>query len=120
VTGESVEIGYVDQGYTGDAAAQQAADDKIRLEAVNHKEATRGFLLLPRRWVIERTSGWLSRFRRLGRDYERLGVTLAGWHWLAFVSIVLARAFNSAQQALANCPRGSSTATGHDHVSLQA
>lgn len=43
----------------------------IKLEIVKHHEAKRGFVLLPKRWVVERTFGWLGRFRRLARDYER-------------------------------------------------
>ena len=43
---------------------------------------------MPRRWVVERTFGWLGRFRRLARDYERLTETLAGWHWLAFLTLL--------------------------------
>src|SRR5581483_6420560 len=72
VTGGTVEVAFVDQGYTGDAAAGQAQANGIRLEVVKHTEAKKGFVLLPRRWVVERTFGWLGRFRRLGRDYERL------------------------------------------------
>ena len=50
-----------------------------------------GFVLLPKRWVVERTFGWLARFRRLARDYERLTQTLKQFHWLAFLSLLLAR-----------------------------
>ncbi len=85
VTGGTVEVAYVDQGYTGENAAKQASDHGIQLEVVKHKEAKKGFVLLPRRWVVERTFGWLGRFRRLTRDYERLAEVLAGWHWLAFL-----------------------------------
>ncbi|NLG64302.1 MAG: transposase, partial [Actinobacteria bacterium] len=53
--------------------------------------AKRGFVLLPRRWVVERSFGWLSRFRRLARDYERLPETLAGLHSVAFVMLLLPR-----------------------------
>lgn len=88
VTGGTVEIGFVDQGYTGENAAQQASEHGIKLEVVKHREAKKGFVLLPRRWVVERTFGWLGRFRRLTRDYERLSQTLAGWHWLAFVILI--------------------------------
>lgn len=91
VTEQSVELAYVDQGYTGESAASQAEQHSIRLEVVKHTEAKRGFLLLPKRWVVERTFAWLARFRRLARDYERLATTLNGWHWLAFVSILLSR-----------------------------
>lgn len=91
VTDQSVELAYVDQGYTGESAASQAEQHSIRLEVVKHTEAKRGFVLLPKRWVVERTFAWLARFRRLARDYERLATTLNGWHWLAFVSILLSR-----------------------------
>src|ERR1700722_6568655 len=97
VTGGTVEGAFVDQGYTGDAAADQAKANGIRLEVVKHTEAKKGFVLLPRRWVVERTFGWLGRFRRLARDYERLTETLAGWHWLAYLTLLLGKiGFNSA------------------------
>lgn len=89
VTGGTVEIAFVDQGYTGESAAQQADDNGIKLEVVRHTEAKRGFVLLPRRWVVERTFGWLGRFRRLTRDYERLAQVLEGWHWLAFLTLIV-------------------------------
>ena len=92
VTDGKVEIAFVDQGYTGEDAAQQAEQEGIKLEVVKHTEVKRGFVLLPRRWVVERTYGWLGRFRRLARDYERLAETLEAWHWLAFVVLLLANA----------------------------
>jgi len=88
-TGESVEIAFVDQGYTGENAADAAAEHGIKLEVVKLATAKRGFVLLPRRWVVERSFGWMSRFRRLARDYERLPETLAGLHYLAFVILML-------------------------------
>ena len=92
VTGGTVTLAYVDQGYTGDNAAEQAQAHGIQLEVVKHTEAKKGFVLLPRRWVVERTFGWLGRFRRLTRDYERLAKVLAGWHWLAFLMLAIKRA----------------------------
>jgi transposase len=89
VCGQSVQLAFVDQGYTGEDAAQAANEQGIRLEVVKHTEAKRGFVLLPRRWVVERTFGWLGRFRRLARDYERLTKTLEGWHWVAALSLFL-------------------------------
>jgi transposase len=62
----------------------------VRLEVVKHTEVKRGFVLLPRRWVVERSFAWAARFRRLARDYERLGKTLAGLHYLAFAILMLA------------------------------
>ena len=92
-TGQSVELAYVDQGYTGKEAAAQAAAHGIQLEVVRLATAKRGFVLLPRRWVVERSFAWLARFRRLSRDYERLSTTLAGLHWLAFACLLLNNLF---------------------------
>ena len=89
VTEKQVQIGYVDQGYTGADPAAQAAQEGIDLLVIKLPEAKRGFVLLPRRWVVERSFAWLARFRRLGRDYERLAPTFAGFHWLAFLSLML-------------------------------
>ena len=91
VTGQSVELVFVDQGYTGEETAQAAAEHGLRLEVVKLPDAKRGFVLLPRRWVVERSFGWMSRFRRLVRDYERLPETLKGLHFLAFAMIMLHR-----------------------------
>jgi transposase len=88
-TGETVESAYVDQGYTGENAADAAAEHGVKLEVVKLPTAKRGFVLLPRRWVIERSFGWVSRFRRLARDYERLPETAAGLHFVAFVILML-------------------------------
>lgn len=90
-TGQSVQVAFVDQGYTGDDAAQAAEQEGIRLEVVKLPEAKRGFVLLPRRWVVERSFGWMARFRRLARDYERLPQTLEGLHFLAFAMLLAAR-----------------------------
>ena len=69
-TGENVQIAFVDQGYTGEEPAQQAAQQGMKLEVIKHHEAKRGFVLLPRRWVVERSFAWAARFRRLAKDYE--------------------------------------------------
>lgn len=91
-TGDSVEIAFVDQGYTGEQAAADADQHGIRLEVVKLPTTKRGFVLLPRRWVVERSFAWMARFRRLARDYERLGDTLVGLHFVAF-AILMARDF---------------------------
>ena len=89
-TGENVEAAFVDQGYTGEEPGRcRAARQGVRLIVVKLEEAKRGFVLLPRRWVVERSFAWAARFRRLGRDYERLSSSLAGLHWLAFVTLSL-------------------------------
>lgn len=82
VTGQSVEIAYVDQGYTGEQPAAAAARHGIELVVVKLSEAKRGF-------------AWAGRFRRLARDYERLETTLAGWHFVAFTMLLLQRCCSS-------------------------
>jgi|SRR5579863_244376 len=93
-TGKSVELAFVDQGYTGETANEAANKQKIELSVVKLPEAKRGFVLLPRRWVVERSFGWLVRFRRLAKDYERLASTLAGMHLAVFAVIMLTRLAN--------------------------
>ena len=80
---------YVDQGYTGEAATEAAAAEGIALHVVKLPEAKRGFVLLPRRWVVERSFAWATRCRRLVKDYERYAETLAGFHVIAFVGYML-------------------------------
>jgi transposase len=91
ITGNTVELAYVDQGYTGPNAAEAAQQHGIRLEVVKHPMTKRGFILLPKRWVVERSFAWAARFRRLARDYERLPNTLKSLHFLAFAMLMTAR-----------------------------
>jgi transposase len=91
VTGGTVEVAFVDQGYSGQQPARDAASQGIQLQIVKLPNAKRGFVLLPTRWVVERSFAWLARFRRLARDYERLPATLAGLHFLAFACLLLQR-----------------------------
>ena len=88
-TGDSVQLAFVDQAYTGEQAAQDAAAHHMELDVVKLSEAKRGFVLLPRRWVVERSIGWAARFRRLARDYEQLSETLKGLHVVAFTMLML-------------------------------
>lgn len=90
-TGSTIEVAFVDQGYTGEQAETDAAAHGIRLEVVKLDEAKRGFVLLPRRWVVERSFAWAARWRRLAKDYERLPDVVAGLHFVAFVSLMLHR-----------------------------
>lgn len=87
-TGQSVTVAYVDQGYTGETPRQAAAEQGITLSVIKLPQAKRGFVLLPRRWVVERDFGWMSRFRRLARDQERLAEVLEGFHLLAFTMLM--------------------------------
>jgi len=89
VTHGSVELAFVDQGYTGDDPEADAADEGIELSVVKLDKAKRGFVLLPRRWVVERSFAWVARFRRFAKDYERLPTTVAGLHYVAFACLML-------------------------------
>ena len=86
-----MQLAFVDQGYTGEDPAQQAARHGIALEVVKLPQVKKGFVLLPWRWVVERSVAWAARFRRLARDHERLLTTLAGLHFLAFALLMLKR-----------------------------
>jgi transposase len=77
--------------YTGEATAQATQEHGIRLEVVTVPDAVRGFVLLPKRWIVERSLASKSRFRRLVRDYERLPETVAGLHFAVFAILMLAR-----------------------------
>ena len=99
VTGHNVQVAYVDAGYTGDAAAEAAQEEGIRLEVVKLPDAKRGFVLLPRRWVVERSFGWMARFRRLDHDYEWLSGTEVGPHLVAFADLMLHRAASLPSQS---------------------
>jgi len=98
-TGDTVSLAYVDQGYTGASVAEAAAEQGITLHVVKLPEAKRGFVLLPRRWVVERSFAWATRCRRLVKDYERYAETLAGFHVIAFVGYMLKHAAQLMQGA---------------------
>jgi len=88
-TGEHIELAFVDDGYTGRTAADAAAVHGIALEVVKLSEAKHGFVLLPRRWVVERSFAWLARFRRIARDDERLPETVRGLHFIAIAGLMV-------------------------------
>ncbi len=91
-TGQTVELAYVDQGYTGPKPAAAAQAEGMALEVIKLSEAKRGFVLLPRRWVVERSFAWATRCRRLVKDYERYATTLASLHIVAFACLMLRQA----------------------------
>ena len=91
-TGNTVKLAWADQGYTGEQAKSDAAENGIELQVVKLPEAKKGLVLLPRRWVVERSFGWLARFRRLSRDFERMPEVLAGLHFEVFAILMLPKA----------------------------
>jgi transposase len=94
-----MDLAFVDQGYTGEQPAVDAAIHGIRLEVVTLEEAKRGFVLLPRRWVVERSFAWAARCRRLAKDDERLPETVAGLPCVAFACLMLHRLVTVAAQS---------------------
>jgi putative transposase len=84
---------WVDGGYTGEAFAQwvKRLRPKLAVEVVKRSDDTKGFKILPRRWVVERTFGWLMRHRRLVRDYETTESSAEAWIRIAMIRIQLRR-----------------------------
>jgi putative transposase len=82
---------WADHAYNGDLAAWLRAAYGIDLEVVEHAPGQKGFAVLPRRWVVERTIAWLGRNRRLSKDYERSGAAMETWCYLASISLLLRR-----------------------------
>ena len=87
---------FVDKGYSGGDAQKAAKKHGIELHVVKLPQAKRGFVLLPRRWVVERSFSWATRFRRLAKDYERLPETVAGLHFAVFALLMLVKAVAAA------------------------
>ena len=92
VAGHTVELAWADQGYTGEQARQGAKTHGIELQVIKLAEAKKGLVLLPKRWVVERSFAWAARFRRLTRDCERLPDVLRGLHFLIFAILMLPKA----------------------------
>ena len=61
------------------------------LEIIKRNPSSQGFEVLPRRWVVERTFGWLGRYRRLSKDYERLPTTSETFIYIAMTHLMLKR-----------------------------
>ena len=97
ITDHNVELAWVDQGYLGPKAAAAAQAEGIKLVVVRLPDAHKGFVLLPHRWVVERSFGWKSRFRRLVRDYERLAESVAGLYFVAFAYLMLGKLLGTPQ-----------------------
>ena len=86
-------IMWVDGGYTGDAFAQWVKEirPKLEVQVIKRSDDVKGFVVLPRRWVVERTFGWLMRQRRLVRDYETTEASAEAWIYIAMIRIQLRR-----------------------------
>ena len=87
-----LKVVYVDQGYSGEnfaRAIRQVCGDSVRVEVV--KRSSKTFEVLPKRWIVERTFGWLNRYRRLSKDYEVYVETSEAMIYGALIRIILSR-----------------------------
>lgn len=82
---------WVDGGYTGELLKWVAKRFRFRLEVVKRPEGSKGFVVVKRRWVVERTFAWLTQHRRLDRDYERLNETSEAFIHIAMIRLMLRR-----------------------------
>jgi len=85
---------WADQAYAGDLLAwvwTLRPWRKIRLDIVKRPEGTKGFRLLPKRWIVERTFGWFGRYRRLSKDYEFLTQTSEAMIRVAMIHLMVRR-----------------------------
>lgn len=99
VTGQTVKAAFADQGYADEDPARATREEGIDLQVIKLPQAKKAFVLLPRCRIVERSFGWLNRFTRLARDYERLTKTLAGLHFIVFVILMLGHAVPILQYA---------------------
>ena len=82
---------FADGGYRGETAACAAAREGLRLTIVTRDPGTRGFAVLPRRWVVERTFAWLGRNRRLAKDFETTVTSAVTMAYLASLRLLVRR-----------------------------
>lgn len=81
-----------DGGYQGAATAAAVAEATgLSLEIVKRSDAAKGFVVLPKRWIVERTFGWLGRCRRLAKDYETRSRAAAAFLVMALIRLMLRR-----------------------------
>lgn len=82
---------WVDGGYKAGVVRWAQEELAYALEVVERSPEAKGFAVLPRRWVVERSFAWIGRYRRLSKDYEALTETSEGMIWAAFGGTMLRR-----------------------------
>jgi len=87
----SMVLVFADGGYAGRLVAWARQIPRLVLEIVRKPEGQRGFAVLPRRWVVERTLSWLTAHRRLARDYERLPEHAEAWVKWSMIGVMARR-----------------------------
>ncbi len=87
-----LELVWADGGYNARQVEEAAAViPRFRVEIVKRTDDMKGFVVLPRRWVVERTFSWFGRNRRLAKDFENLADTLAAFVTIASIQLALRR-----------------------------
>jgi transposase len=88
-----IELVFVDGGYAGDETRRAAFEaSRIKISVVKRSDQTvKGFVVLPKRWIVERTLGWLNRSRRLAKDFEAMIETSRAWLMLALGFLLIRR-----------------------------
>jgi putative transposase len=94
---------WADQHYTGELVTEVLEQYGIELVIVRKAAEQHGFVLLPRRWVVERSIAWLGRSRRLSKDYEHTAAASESWCYLASISLLLKRLRPTATQEPPYC-----------------
>jgi len=94
-----VELAFVDGGYSGDETQRAAFEaGRIKVSVVKRSDrSVKGFVVLPKRWIVERTLGWLNRSRRLAKDFEAMIESSQAWLMLAIGSLLLRRVARECQ-----------------------
>ena len=97
-----IKLAFVDGGYAGDETARAAFEaSRIRIQVVRRTDrAVKGFIVLPKRWIVERTFGWLNRARRLAKDFETLIDSSKAWLLLALAALLVRRVARDYQQVM--------------------
>ena len=87
-----LELVWADGGYNARQVNEAVArEPSLRIEIIKRSDDMKGFVVLPRRWVVERTFSWLGRNRRLAKDYENLAATLTTFVTLAAIQLGIRR-----------------------------
>lgn len=96
-----VKLAFVDGGYAGDETQRAAYEaSRIRLSVVKRSDRQiKGFIVLPKRWIVERTFGWINRSRRLAKDFETLISSSQAWFMLAMGFLLTRRIARDYQTA---------------------
>jgi len=89
---------WADGGYRGALIEWVEKELGIKLEIIKRSDDVKGFEVLPRRWVVERTLAWISRNRRMSKDYERITETEESWVYLGMILLMIKR-FESYKEA---------------------